>query len=121
MREFLIVGIGGFLGTLARYGLGLAMKPWTASFPWHTLTINLVGCFLIGLLAPLIGNHRPYWFVFVIPGLLGGFTTFSAFGYETLKLTQGGRPVLGLVYVLLSVAGGLGAVWISRFFGSIPK
>src|SRR5438477_12160313 len=120
MRELLLAGLGGFLGAATRYGISMAMKSWTATFPWHTLTINLAGCFLIGLLMPLVG-HRPYWFVFVVPGILGGFTTFSAFGYETLKLAQAGRPLLAVIYVGASVGVGLGAVWGARFFGSMPK
>jgi len=120
MRELLLAGAGGFLGAAARYGLSVAMKPWTATFPWHTLAINLAGCFLIGLLMPVVG-HRPFWFVFVVPGVLGGFTTFSAFGYETLTLAQGGKPVLAGIYVAASVLAGLGAVWAARFFVSLPK
>jgi len=120
MRELLLAGAGGFLGAAARYGLSMAMKPWTASFPWATLAINLLGCFLIGLLTPLVGQ-RPAWFVFVIPGILGGFTTFSAFGYETLKLAEAGRGLLAAVYVVASVGLGLAAVWGARFFASFPK
>jgi len=121
MRELLLAGAGGFLGAAARYGLGMALKPWTSSFPWHTLTINILGCFLIGLLTPLVGPQRPSWFIFVIPGILGGFTTFSAFGYETLKLAEAGRGVLAGVYVVASVGLGLAAVWGARFFTSFPK
>ena len=120
MREFLLVGAGGFLGAAARYGVSVAMKPWTATFPWHTLAINVAGCFLIGLLMPLVGT-RPLWFVFVVPGILGGFTTFSAFGYETLVLAQGGRAALAAIYVVASVGAGLPAVWAGRFLASIPK
>src|SRR5256885_15540104 len=120
MRELLIAGTGGFLGAAARYGLSLAMQRWTALFPWHTLAINVAGCFLIGFLVPLVGA-RPLWFVFVIPGILGGFTTFSAFGFETMKLAQGGRPAWAGAYVLASVGIGLGAVWIGRILGSAPK
>jgi fluoride exporter len=120
MRELLLVGAGGFLGAAARYGISVAMKPWTSAFPWNTLVINVIGCFLIGLLTPLVGQ-RPAWFVFVVPGILGGFTTFSAFGYETLKLAEAGRGVLAAVYVAASVGLGLLAVWGARYFGSFPK
>ena len=120
MREFLLVGAGGFVGAAARYGVSLAMQRWTGTFPWATLSINVAGCFLIGFLMPAV-EHRPSAFLFVVPGILGGFTTFSAFGYETLKLTQAGRPVLAAIYVLASVGVGLGAVWAGRFMGSMPK
>lgn len=120
MRELLLATLGGGLGAAARYGVSLAMKPWTATFPWATLTINLLGCLLIGLLVPVVGN-RPYWFVFIVPGILGGFTTFSAFGHETLALAQGGRALLAGIYVLASVGAGLLAVWGGRCLGSMPK
>ena len=120
MRELLLVGAGGFLGAAARYGVSLAMARWTLTFPWATLAINVLGCFLIGLLMPLV-EARPYWLAFVVPGLLGGFTTFSAFGHETWKLVQNGTPVLAAVYVAASVGVGLSAVWLGRFFGPMQK
>src|SRR5688572_20257711 len=120
MREFLLVGAGGFLGAAARYGLSLALQRWTASFPWATLGINVAGCLLIGLLLPLL-EGKPSWLVFVVPGLLGGFTTFSAFGYETWRLADGGRGGLAAAYVAASVGIGLAAVWLGRFWGLMLK
>lgn len=115
MREFLLVGAGGFLGAAVRYGVSQALAPWTGTFPWATFSINVAGCFLIGLVMPWV-EQRPLWLAFVVPGLLGGFTTFSAFGHETWRLVDGGRAVLAGIYVLASVATGLGAVWLGRFF-----
>ncbi|HEV3026162.1 MAG TPA: CrcB family protein, partial [Planctomycetota bacterium] len=89
------------------------MLPWCGRFPWATLLINVLGCFLIGLLMPWV-EGRPEWLVFVITGILGGFTTFSAFGHETHKLAQGTSPFLAAVYVLASVGLGLAAVWGGR-------
>lgn len=120
MRDFLLVGAGGFLGAALRYGVSLAMARWTGAFPWATLAVNVAGCLLIGLLMPVIGG-KPSWFVFAVPGLLGGFTTFSAFGYETWRLSDGGRAVLGAVYVLASVGLGLAAVWTGRIWGLMLK
>jgi CrcB protein len=120
MRELLLVGAGGFLGAAARYGLSVVMKPWTATFPWHTLATNVAGCLLIGLLMPMVGG-RPLWLAFLVPGLLGGFTTFSAFGHEALTLAQGGRGVLAALYVLASVGAGLAAVWAGRLLTSAPR
>ena len=120
MREFLLVGAGGFVGAATRYGVSLAMQRWTGSFPWATLTINVVGCFLIGFLMPLV-EHRPYWLALVVPGLLGGFTTFSAFGHETWRLADNGRGALGAVYVAASVGLGLAAVWGGRWLSPMLK
>lgn len=116
MRDFLLVGAGGFLGAALRYGVSLALARWTGTFPWATLGINVAGCLLIGLLMPLM-EGKPLWLAFVVPGLLGGFTTFSAFGYETWRLAEGGRALLGALYVLASVGLGLAAVWAGRSWG----
>jgi len=120
MREFLLVGAGGFLGAMARYGVSLAMQRWTGTFPWATLSINVAGCFLIGFLMPLV-EQRPLWLALVVPGLLGGFTTFSAFGHETWRLAESGRAVLGAVYVVLSLGLGLAAVWGGRWMSPMIK
>lgn len=113
MREFLLVGVGGFVGAAIRYGVSMGMARWTGSFPWATLAINIVGCFLIGFLMPVV-EQRPLWLALIVPGLLGGFTTFSAFGHETWRLADGGRAVLAAVYVALSIGAGLAAVWGGR-------
>jgi fluoride exporter len=120
MREFLLVGAGGFVGAAVRYGVGLAMQRWTGTFPWATLSINVAGCFLIGLLMPVV-EHRPLWLALVVPGLLGGFTTFSAFGHETWRLADGGRGALAALYVAASVVGGLAAVWGGRGISPMLK
>lgn len=120
MREFLLVGMGGFLGAAARYGVSVAMQGLTLAFPWATLSINVLGCFLIGALMPHVEDRR-LWLIFVVPGILGGFTTFSAFGHETMKLVQVGTPLLAALYVVASVGLGLGAVWTGRFLGLMLK
>jgi len=120
MREFLLVGAGGFVGAAARYGVSLAMQRWTGTFPWATLSINVAGCFLIGFLMPAV-EHRPSALLFVVPGILGGFTTFSSFGHETWKLAEGGRAVLAAVYVAASVGAGLAAVWGGRSMSPLLK
>ena len=115
MKAILLVGLGGGLGALSRYGLGLLMvRYFGTAFPWATLFINLTGCLLIGM--ALGGGPGPAGFLsremrlFGVIGLLGAFTTFSTFGYETIALLQGGKPALALVYVLASVVLGLGGV-----------
>lgn len=103
----LLVFVGGGLGAVLRYGTTLALpRPDAAAFPWATLAVNLAGSLAIGVLAGvLVGKDaaRLFW----VTGLLGGFTTFSAFSLETLGLLQSGRTGAAAAYVLASVLGGL--------------
>ena len=78
VRVWLAVAVGGALGALARWLVGegvLAVAPFTTGFPWSTLLVNVVGCALIGLLAPLVAGARPWVAGFLVTGFLGGFTT----------------------------------------------
>ncbi len=115
MKDILLVGIGGGLGAIARFGMGIAIVRWLGTgFPWATLAINVIGCLLIGM--ALGGDPGPAGFLsrelrlLGVIGFLGAFTTFSTFGYETLSLLQGGKPMLAASYVLASLVLGLGAV-----------
>lgn len=115
MKDILLVGIGGGLGAIARFGMGIAIVRWLGTgFPWATLAINVIGCLLIGM--ALGGGPGPAGFLsrelrlLGVIGFLGAFTTFSTFGYETLSLLQGGKPMLAASYVLASLLLGLGAV-----------
>ncbi len=117
MKEMLFVGLGGFIGSVGRYklsGFVLQQVPdWR--FPLGTLAVNLVGCFIIGLLSGWAGKHQlgsPELRLFLVPGLLGGFTTFSAFGFETFHLMRRGELHIAFLYVALSVVCGLGLVWL---------
>jgi CrcB protein len=109
----LAVVAGGALGALIRYLTSVLTSPWTRTFPWSTLGINVLGCLAIGILQPLV-RERQLLLVFLVPGVLGGFTTFSAFGHETYELADRGAVGLAAVYVALSVGLGLGAVWLGR-------
>lgn len=111
------VGSGGFLGALSRYGLsGLVHRhmPLT-TFPYGTLAVNLLGCLLIGLLTGL-GEARqvfgPEVRLFALIGLLGGFTTFSTFGYETFAMIRDSEYVRAAANVGVHVILGLVLVWI---------
>lgn len=118
MREILLVGAGGFLGSIARYGLaGLIHRYAGASFPWGTLAVNVLGCFVIGAVLHLVLDRSalgPDARLFVAVGILGGFTTFSAFGWETLELLRNGQLGAALLNVAGNVVLGLGAVWLGR-------
>ncbi|VVC76875.1 Putative fluoride ion transporter CrcB [Aquicella siphonis] len=122
MLNMLIAGMGGFVGTIMRYALNNAIYKWLDSplYPYGTLTINLLGCFLIGLTASLAESRislTPETRIFIQIGLLGGFTTFSTFGYETFTLLRDGQFVLGLGNVILQVTIGLIAVWLGYYLG----
>jgi CrcB protein len=118
MLKWLIVGAGSFLGGIARYALSGLVHRWAgAGFPWGTLAVNVGGCFLIGGVLHLVEDRAllgPDARLFVAVGLLGGFTTFSAFGWETFELLRGGQLGLALLNVGGNVAAGLTAVWLGR-------
>jgi len=116
VERFLLVGVGGFIGSTLRYTLGgLVLRLKSGSlFPWETLAVNVIGCLVIGVLAGLsetrglfAGTTRVFLFV----GVLGGFTTFSSFGYETFELLRDGQWGSAMTSVALQLVLGLGGVW----------
>jgi fluoride exporter len=123
MGAWIAVAIGGALGSLARHGVNHVVQTrWlTLRFPAGTVAVNLVGCLVIGLLAGLIASNRLtlglYWREFIFVGVLGGFTTFSTFGLDTLTLTQSHSSTLAVLNVALQVLGGLLAVWAGYAIG----
>ncbi|HEY2943495.1 MAG TPA: fluoride efflux transporter CrcB [Vicinamibacteria bacterium] len=110
----LVVGAGGFLGASARYVLGGLVYRWLpATFPWATLVINVTGCFGIGFLAVMVEERMvlgPSARLFLMVGILGGYTTFSTFGYETIALLRESSFAAAALNVLGQVALGLVAV-----------
>ncbi len=118
MKQALIVGLGGFIGSIGRYKVGAVILHHSASwrFPLSTFAVNVIGCFVIGALAALV-EHRDLFSadtrLFLFTGLLGGFTTFSAFGYEGVFLLRRGDAGIALAYAGLSVLCGLAAVWLA--------
>jgi CrcB protein len=110
----LVVGAGGFLGASARYVLGGVLYRWLpATFPWATLVINVTGCFGIGFLAVMVEERMvlgPSARLFLMVGILGGYTTFSTFGYETIALLRESSFAAAALNVLGQVALGLVAV-----------
>jgi len=111
----LTVGVGGFLGASARYLLGGAIYRWLpATFPWATFVINVTGCFGIGFIVALAEERMllgPTTRLFLTVGVLGGYTTFSTFGYETIALLRESSFGSAAVNVLGQVVLGLLAVW----------
>ena len=113
--RMLLVGAGGFLGSIARYLTGGCVHDLAPGslFPFGTLIVNVAGCFAIGVLAYFVedrGTLGADWRAFLMVGVLGGFTTFSAFGYETLNLARDGQLSLAMANILLNVCIGLLAV-----------
>ena len=120
VAAYLVIGLGSALGGLARYGCGLAAAAlWGTGFPWGTILINILGSVVIGLFATLTAPDGRLLVgtlgrQFVMVGLCGGYTTFSAFSLETLNLLRSGRALAAGANVLLSVALCLIAVWIGH-------
>lgn len=118
MMKLLAVGVGGFLGAVARYGLsGLVHRWYAGSFPFGTLAVNVVGCLAIGAAVHLLIDRSlggPNVRLFVTIGILGGFTTFSTFGYETLELLRERAFAPAALNVAGNVVLGLAAVWLGR-------
>jgi CrcB protein len=119
LTNIILVGLGGFIGSVLRYIASGYVQQSTKSidFPYGTLAVNVIGCFVIGFLAQLAEGRGVFTsesrsFVFV--GILGGFTTFSAFGNETLNLARDGQMVNALANVGANVILGLFAVWLGR-------
>ena len=117
MLNCLCVGLGGFVGSVLRYLVGLI--PWkTASgFPFKTLIINVVGAFLIGLFSALAQRNSafdPKLVLFLKVGLCGGFTTFSTFAYEIGDLFTAGQVLPAVLYAMISVGAGVLAVFLGQ-------
>ena len=125
MRELIAVGLGGFVGAVARYVVsGWVHRVAGVGFPWGTLTVNLAGCLALGALMGLVEARMaiaPAWRLFLGLGVLGSFTTFSSFGYETVELIRGGEFGLAfanaagsLVFGAVAVVAGVAlARWIA--------
>ena len=109
VTKLLVIGAGGFIGSVLRYVVGGSVQTLSQSiaFPYGTLAVNILGCFCIGFLSELFDTRA-----FLVVGILGGFTTFSAFGNETMNLVRDGEAALALMNIGAQVLLGLGAVWL---------
>jgi CrcB protein len=114
--RFLVVLFGGGLGAVARFYIGSAvMTRYAGRFPLGTFLINVSGSFFIGLLMTLLTARvtvHPNWRLFLVTGILGGYTTFSSFEYECYIAARSGTPLIGLLYIVSSVGFGYLAVWL---------
>jgi len=110
MVNVLFIGIGGFVGAVARYGIAVWVgQRWGRSFPLGTFVINVSGSFLIGLLMTLMAERfteNPQWRLLLVVGFLGAYTTFSTFEYETGALLKDGEWTFAMLNIILSVVVG---------------
>jgi CrcB protein len=118
MLPYLLVAIGGAIGSVLRYGAGIAVgSVWREAFPLGTLLINIVGSLVMGLFVGLMARLLPGWQnearLFFAVGVLGGFTTFSSFSLDAIVLVERGALLPAALYVLVSVLGGLLALWLA--------
>lgn len=114
IKSLLIVGIGSFFGGALRYGISTWMKNFcTSGFPWGTWTVNLLGCFVFGVLFALFSKHGTLshpWCLLLTTGLCGGFTTFSTFANESMQMFQNSNIGGFIGYVATSVIGGIALI-----------
>lgn len=120
--DWLLVGLGGGVGSVLRYVVARAVQERTAvTWPYGTLGVNVVGCFVIGVLLALAARNRlgAEWQLLLATGVCGGFTTFSTFSWEALALLRAGQAGPALLYIGASLALGLaataGGVWLGRW------
>ena len=115
------VALGGALGASARYGVDRLIEQRLGSvFPWSTFTINVTGCFVIGLLTAVLveQHHLPAWLrVGLVVGVIGGYTTFSTFAQEALELGEVHHIALAIAYITASVGFGIAAVYAGTLAG----
>jgi len=121
MRLLSVISLGGALGALARYGLGVAFPHKAGQFPWATLVVNASGCLLIGIVTVLIasrpGAHRlsrP----FLVTGILGGYTTFSTYIVDIQRALEAHAPRTALLYAAATLVIALSAAWAGMWLGT---
>ena len=115
MSKYFVVTLGGGIGAVSRYIVGsLVARFYSSTFPAATFLINVTGSFLIGVLMTLFLNRSaldPNWRLFLVTGILGGYTTFSTFEWEALTALRTGAALVSLLYIGASVVLGLAAAW----------
>lgn len=115
--HFIAVGVGGAVGAMLRHAVGMAtLRAFGPNFPWGTLTVNIVGGFLMGLLVAMLaarGGDQTLRLLLGV-GVLGGFTTFSAFSLDVVNMIGRGAHLTALGYIFASVAASVGALYLGR-------
>lgn len=117
MDKILLVGLGGFAGSVLRYLIGLIPLKADNGFPFKTLIINIAGAFAIGIITALAAKNKdinPNIILLLQVGVCGGFTTFSTFACETADLMKNGNTIVAVAYILISVIFSVLAVFLAR-------
>lgn len=121
IKTIVLVGVGGAIGSILRYLTSIVVnKHFTPTFPLATFCVNMLGCFIIGVLVGIMdkqawaGDNFKYFF---ITGFCGGYTTFSAFANENINLINSNHSIMAFAYIAASVVAGLFAVWIGMLLG----
>jgi CrcB protein len=116
VSRFLLIALGGALGSLARYSVGFWVQERVpGAFPYGTFIVNMSGCLVMGLVMTRLNEGTAVnvnWRFFVPVGFIGAYTTFSAFEFETFRLIEQGLPLVGLGYVVSSLILGYVALWL---------
>ncbi|MBR6628051.1 MAG: fluoride efflux transporter CrcB [Lachnospiraceae bacterium] len=119
MLNILSVGLGGFIGAVCRYLIGLIPINETANFPIKTFAVNVIGCVVIGIVTVVAAKNtslNSHMLLFLKVGMCGGFTTFSTFALETANLMKNGNLMISFLYVLGSVLVGVGVIFAIECF-----
>ena len=119
MLECIMVGIGGFIGSVCRYLIGLLPIETNNGFPIKTLAINIIGFFAISAIAVLAAKNKalnPQVVLMLKVGVCGGFTTFSTFAYESAELMKNGHMGIAFAYVVSSIVLGVAAIFAAQLF-----
>ena len=123
MKQLLIVFIGGGIGTVFRYLLSKLIPYSGNGFPWNTFSTNLIGCFIIGIISGYflrsVSNDQSDMVLFCTIGHCGGFTTFSTYAYENLKLIKSEDHLNFLIYTLISVILGIIMVYLGMIINKL--
>ncbi len=119
MTQVLLVALGGAIGSVARYGVGVAAARWLGlAFPWGTMIVNVLGGVAIGALAARVGPEQESLRLLLGVGLLGGFTTFSTFSLEALRLMEQG-PAPAAAYIAASLVLSVAGCWAGSELGRV--
>jgi CrcB protein len=117
MRFFLLAALGGAIGAGLRYGVGLAAARFDGVWPWGTFIVNIAGGLAMGAIAAIFAGEARATMVFLGVGVLGGFTTFSAFSLEMARMIERGEIALAFAYACVSVLAALGACFVGLLIG----
>lgn len=120
MRNVLLVALGGAIGSVTRFLVGAAMAPLTRDFPYHTLVVNVVGSFILGVVIATTPATSPARLLLGV-GVCGGFTTFSTFSAELVAFGEGGQPGRAALYVAASLGLGVTATLLGLIAGRAAR